>query len=259
MPLAPSVHESVVRLLSHALRHDPSSHLLEVDCEGWAPVDEVLLAIRCERANLRRFGPKELEDLVNTNWPRRFEIIGERIRALYGHSLPNVETGIERIPPAILFHGTSEEAWRQISQLGLLPMAWKMVHLTDDRNYAENVARAKSSEDALLLEVQATELNRPLKVRPPTSRRCRRKVIASLSRCPGFSHRLGSIVAPARLLKWLPGRSAKIEKLTTRKQGRSRPDEVRRHQLCLNSSPLSVLLPVLNLSTSIPSRWSMLT
>jgi RNA:NAD 2'-phosphotransferase (TPT1/KptA family) len=30
-----------------------------------------------------------------------------------------------------------------------------MVHLTDDRPYAEQVARAKSSERALLLEVQA--------------------------------------------------------------------------------------------------------
>ena len=155
MPLAPSVHESVVRWLSHALRHDPSSHLLEVDCDGWALLGEVLLAIRCERAHLRRFGKRELEEVVRATLPRRFEIVGDRIRALYGHSLPTVEAGLERTPPTILFHGTTESAWCEIAQSSLRPQGRKFVHLTDDRNYAENVARSKSAGSRVLITVAA--------------------------------------------------------------------------------------------------------
>jgi len=104
---------------------------------------------------LRRFGREELEELVRATVPRRFEIVGNRIRALYGHSLPTVETGIERIPPTILFHGTTEWAWTEIAQRGLTPQGRRFVHLTDDRSYAETVATAKSVGSRVLITVAA--------------------------------------------------------------------------------------------------------
>lgn len=40
------------RAVSHALRHEPWLYELELDDEGWVPVDQVLAAVVGERSQL---------------------------------------------------------------------------------------------------------------------------------------------------------------------------------------------------------------
>lgn len=150
-----STRNNLNSLLAHALRHDPDAHFLDLDADGWASVEDVLLAIRCHGQQWRGFPCESLETVIRESFPRRFEIEGGRIRALYGHSLPFVETGIERIPPTILFHGTTEAAYQEILLTGLRPMGRKMVHLTADREYALRVGEGKAPDSALCLVIQA--------------------------------------------------------------------------------------------------------
>ena len=61
---------------------------------------------------------------------RRHEVVGDRIRALYGHSLPGKLRRETAKPPAMLFHGTSPEAAEKILREGLKPMRRQYVHLS---------------------------------------------------------------------------------------------------------------------------------
>jgi putative RNA 2'-phosphotransferase len=149
--------ESLVRLLGHALRHNPEAHFLSVDSDGWADLSEVLLAARCQRKEFRRLKRDELQGIVDHMVPRRFEIQSARIRALYGHSLPHVETGVEQVPPTMLFHGTTVEAWERIAQSSLLPMNRRFAHLTTDWAYADQVAKAKLPGNPVVLAVAAQD------------------------------------------------------------------------------------------------------
>ncbi|NIQ04575.1 MAG: RNA 2'-phosphotransferase, partial [Candidatus Korarchaeota archaeon] len=68
--------------MSYLLRHTPEG--LEIDGEGFAALEDLLRKLR------RRYDVDEqyIRNLVNQAERKRFEIVGTRIRALYGHSLP---------------------------------------------------------------------------------------------------------------------------------------------------------------------------
>ncbi len=145
----------LIRMLSYALRHDPNEHFLDMDAEGWVNLDDVLLAVHCHRSRWGTYTRAELVDVATTAFGNRFEIDGDRIRALYGHSVSFVETGIERIPPTVLFHGTSKQAYEAIKQTGLMPMARRLVHLSTDLVYAIRVGESKQPGESLCLEIAA--------------------------------------------------------------------------------------------------------
>jgi putative RNA 2'-phosphotransferase len=79
--------EHVSKVLSHALRHAPWLYELELDDEGWASLDAVLAALRAEHESWQGLLRADLERVVAGGAKRRHEIAGDRIRALYGHSL----------------------------------------------------------------------------------------------------------------------------------------------------------------------------
>src|SRR5579872_64049 len=76
------------RALSHALRHEPWAYELEVDGEGWAPIDCVLAALRQDREEWAELSEADLAHMIEVSTKRRHEISNGRIRALYGHSIP---------------------------------------------------------------------------------------------------------------------------------------------------------------------------
>ena len=69
----------------------------------------------------------------------RFELKDDKIRALYGHSYyysSNLFTKIHKTaskPPAILYHGTSPSAAKNIMSEGLRPINRQYVHLSTDK------------------------------------------------------------------------------------------------------------------------------
>lgn len=150
----------LIRLLSHALRHSPDEHFLDMDSEGWADIDDVLLAVRCHKSRWRDLSRADLFEVATTAFGNRFEVAGDRIRALYGHSVAFVESGIERIPPTVLFHGTSQQAYESIKQHGLKPMARRLVHLTTNQTYALGVGESKQTGESICLEIAAQEAYR---------------------------------------------------------------------------------------------------
>jgi putative RNA 2'-phosphotransferase len=142
--------ERLSRLVSHALRHEPWVYEIELDREGWASVDALLTAIHEQGPPWSFVDRGDLVDMIASSDKQRHEIDGERIRALYGHSLPGRLARVAGKPPPVLFHGTSPRAWAAIQRAGLLPMGRQYVHLSTDEATAELVGRRKSSEPVIL-------------------------------------------------------------------------------------------------------------
>ncbi|WP_017662978.1 RNA 2'-phosphotransferase [Baaleninema simplex] len=82
----------------------------------------------------------------------RHEILGDKIRALYGHTILGKFREFESIaiPPFTLFHGTSYKAKEIILKEGLKPMKRQYVHLSVDIETALRVAQRKSSKQEIL-------------------------------------------------------------------------------------------------------------
>jgi putative RNA 2'-phosphotransferase len=142
--------DRVSRVLSHALRHEPWLYELELDEDGWAEVDAVLAALRQETPAWRELNAEDLAETIRQSSKQRHEIVGGRIRALYGHSLPGKLRRTLAVPPAELFHGTAPESAPTIRETGLLPMRRQYVHLSIDRDTAFAVGRRKSRMPVIL-------------------------------------------------------------------------------------------------------------
>lgn len=76
------------RAVSQALRHAPWLYELELDEEGWAPVDQLLASLGEKGGAWESVDRDALERMLATATKRRHELDGDRIRALYGHSVP---------------------------------------------------------------------------------------------------------------------------------------------------------------------------
>jgi putative RNA 2'-phosphotransferase len=142
-------HERLSKAVSYALRHDPWLYELEPDDDGWVSLTQLVDGLRTDS----EFASVTRDDLVRMieNSPKqRHEIEGDRIRALYGHSLPDRLRKEPAIPPEFLYHGTARAAVATIQEQGLRPMSRQYVHLSVDEATALKVGRRKSSEVALL-------------------------------------------------------------------------------------------------------------
>jgi putative RNA 2'-phosphotransferase len=142
--------EKLSRLVSYALRHQPWLYELELDEEGWVSVDALLEALHDLGPLWDRVGQDDLRQMVERSAKRRYEIVGDRIRALYGHSIPGKILRIQAVPPEQLFHGTSPQAWAVIIDEGLWPMGRQYVHLSVDVATACQVGRRKSLTPVVL-------------------------------------------------------------------------------------------------------------
>ncbi|WP_422003327.1 RNA 2'-phosphotransferase [Reyranella sp.] len=139
------------RAVSHALRHEPWLYELELDGEGWVGTDQLVAALRAERPDWRDLSGDLLSEMVRTASKQRHEIAGDRIRALYGHSLPDRLVKSPAQPPELLFHGTAPQIVADIRAQGLRPMGRQYVHLSTDREMAGAVGRRKSATPVILV------------------------------------------------------------------------------------------------------------
>jgi putative RNA 2'-phosphotransferase len=144
------------RAVSHALRHEPWLYEVELDEEGWAPADQLVEALREKGGDWALIDRTSLERMIASATKRRHELDGDRIRAIYGHSLDGRIKKMPARPPALLFHGTGPETWRVISHEGLRPMRRQYVHLSVDIETARAVGLRKSATPVVLI-VHATK------------------------------------------------------------------------------------------------------
>lgn len=137
--------------MAHALRHEPWLYELEVDEEGWAPLGQLVSALRRDRPAWSGLDRSDLEEMMRRADKRRYEIRGDRIRALYGHSLPGRLEKEPAEPPPALFHGTDPGALSSIRSQGLRPMGRQYVHHSADRETALEVGRRKAPDPTVLV------------------------------------------------------------------------------------------------------------
>lgn len=145
---------SLSRQVSHALRHEPWLYELELDREGWTSLNDLVDALQRSGVEWSGLGRADLERMVAGSSKKRHEIEGERIRAIYGHSVPGLFSREAAVPPERLFHGTSRVAYEAILSQGLQPMGRQYVHLSVDVETARAVGERKDSAP-LLLDVSA--------------------------------------------------------------------------------------------------------
>jgi putative RNA 2'-phosphotransferase len=134
------------RVVSHALRHEPWLYELELDEDGWAEVNDLLLALRQDDPTWTTLTQQDLEEMIRASAKQRHEVVGGRIRALYGHSLPGKLRKVPAMPPLRLFHGTAPAMGRQF------------VHLSTNKEDAVAVAVGRRKAAApIILSVRAQE------------------------------------------------------------------------------------------------------
>jgi putative RNA 2'-phosphotransferase len=144
------------RVISHALRHEPWLYEIELDAEGFVPLATLIEALGKTDRRWRDLGPAEFHEMIANSAKQRHEIVGDRIRALYGHSLPGRLTHEPAPPPELLYHGTGPEAAERILLEGLKPMNRQYVHLSPGRDVAIEVGRRKAAAP-VILHVAAAE------------------------------------------------------------------------------------------------------
>ena len=139
------------KTISYALRHAPWEYELELDIEGWVKIDDLLLSLKSEKPDWKNLCETDLTEIIKISSKKRFEIKDKKIRALYGHSVPNKLIKELSEPPEILYHGTSPETAEIILRAGLKPMGRQYVHLSVDTEMAKQVASRKSKKPVILL------------------------------------------------------------------------------------------------------------
>jgi putative RNA 2'-phosphotransferase len=152
-------HRQLGRLLTAALRHEPSRLGLAPDAQGWVEVEAVLAGLRREPAwaNATR---ADLDAACASDVKTRLEIVDGRIRARYGHSLPVRLALPAATPPDRLYHGTAEASLAAILADGLKPMTRQFVHLSANLPQARAVGYRKSAQQPALLAVDAAQAAR---------------------------------------------------------------------------------------------------
>ncbi|MDY0872545.1 RNA 2'-phosphotransferase [Dongia rigui] len=139
------------RIASHALRHEPARYGLTLDANGWVAIDAFIAALGRTDPRWQGLVAADFQEMIAASAKTRHEIDADRIRAIYGHSVPGRLTHDPIAPPAILFHGTSPQAAELILRDGLKPMSRQYVHLSPTREVALDVGRRKVKAPSLLV------------------------------------------------------------------------------------------------------------
>ena len=117
--------------ISYALRHAPWEYELEMDDEGWVSIEQLLDALRKE-VKWKEVSEIDLTTMIERSEKKRHEIFNGKIKAHYGHSIPMRIVKDEKMPPEVLYHGTSRRFLNSIKEIGLLPQNRQYVHLSQD-------------------------------------------------------------------------------------------------------------------------------
>ena len=137
--------------VSYALRHAPWEYELELDEEGFVPIEQLLSSLNETGHYERPLTADDLREMIKAGEKVRHEIVGDKIRALYGHSVPMHIQKQEATPPDFLYHGTTHKALSKILESGLKPMSRQYVHLSVDVEIATTVGKRRDDEPVILI------------------------------------------------------------------------------------------------------------
>ena len=150
-PLSSDSINLLSKTISHALRHEPWLYELELDDEGWVSIELLLASLRREREEWFNLSKADLIKMIASSNKKRHEIQDEKIKAIYGHSLPGKFLKRLAQPPEFLYHGTSSNAAKKIITEGLKPMNRQYVHLSVDVEVAKKVGQRKTTQPVIFI------------------------------------------------------------------------------------------------------------
>lgn len=127
------------KFISLILRHKPETIGISLDEHGWADVQELIDGINASGSD--HLDMDILEEIVRTDEKQRYSFNKDHtlIRANQGHSIPVDVELEEKIPPAVLYHGTGVKYVSSIDEQGLIPKSRLYVHLSADISTAKKV------------------------------------------------------------------------------------------------------------------------
>ena len=127
------------KFISLILRHKPETIGISLDEHGWADVQ--VLIDRINASGGHHLDMDLLEEIVRTDEKQRYSFNEDHtlIRANQGHSIPVDVELEEKMPPALLYHGTGEKYVSAIDEQGLIPKSRLYVHLSADIPTAKKV------------------------------------------------------------------------------------------------------------------------
>jgi putative RNA 2'-phosphotransferase len=138
------------KFLSLILRHRPQEFGLKPDEKGYVPFGALLKAVQ-QTAGWKWVHRGDIVNIVEGGEKKRFEIVGDRIRALYGHSIPTKLDMEEVDPPEFLYHGTQERQAMEAVHKGLSPRNRQFVLLTGSPEEAIRIALRRVDHPALVI------------------------------------------------------------------------------------------------------------
>jgi putative RNA 2'-phosphotransferase len=143
--------ESLSKLISLLLRHDPGQADLTLDAHGWLRVEELCAALD---ARGQRLDLELIQHVMATMDKVRWELSPdqEMIRALHGHSVAIELDDQPETPPETLFHGTVRKFVDAIREQGLIPGGRQLVHLAESTSDAAEVARRRGKPVVLTVD-----------------------------------------------------------------------------------------------------------
>jgi len=143
----------VSKYMSYLLRHNPEG--LIMDEYGYVDLDSLVKKIR-ERFSIDK---GLIMRIVEHSERRRFEVLDNKIRALYGHSIPIKLNLEEDKTKKNLYHGTTQEAALKILREGLKPMGRRWVHLSPTIDVAKEIGYRRT-RNPVILEIDAEKARR---------------------------------------------------------------------------------------------------
>lgn len=141
------------KFLSLVLRHSPEKINLQLDENGWALVNELI--IQCNKFH-KAINHELLNYVVKTNDKKRFAFNEDKskIRASQGHSI-SIDLDIEQVqPPEFLYHGTVDKFVEVIKKEGLKKMSRQHVHLSQDKETAIKVGSRRGKPIILIVKAK---------------------------------------------------------------------------------------------------------
>ncbi|MBE6754158.1 MAG: RNA 2'-phosphotransferase [Ruminococcaceae bacterium] len=146
--------------LSCLLRHQPELLGLDMDVHGYVPVEQLINAIN--KAGKHTITREILDQIVETDDKKRYKYSegGYRIKACQGHSIPWVIPELTYAPPpALLYHGTTEQAYAKIlSSGGISRMNRHAVHTQATAEPAWKSARRWKKQSPVVLVINAARM-----------------------------------------------------------------------------------------------------
>ena len=158
-----TVYTRLSKEISYALRHAPWEYELEMDEEGWVPVEQLLEALH-RTVKWSNICEADLNEMIEKSEKKRHEFADGKIRAFYGHSMPMKILKEEKMPPNVLYHGTARRFLESIIKNGLLPQSRQYVHLSQDIETAENVGKRHDDKPCILIIDAKTAWNDGVKI-----------------------------------------------------------------------------------------------